>query len=85
MLLNCPGRLSYANRVCLSAQSRVPWCSGSELKSSGKANHPNLTPDSNEIPWFPTPALALCRSSLWDLSTPTRDRPQALGSENTQS
>ena len=48
MLLNCPGRLSYANRVCLSARSRVPWCSGSEL-SSGEANHPNLTPDSNEI------------------------------------
>ena len=36
MLLNCPGRLSYANRVCVSIPSRVPWCSGSELKSSGE-------------------------------------------------
>lgn len=45
MLLNCSGRLSYANRVCLSTG---PWCSGSEL-SSGEPNHPNLTPDSNEI------------------------------------
>lgn len=48
MLLNCSGRLSYANRVCLSTGSRGPWCSGSEL-SSGEPNHPNLTPDSNEI------------------------------------
>ena len=36
MLLSCPGRLSYANRVCVSIPSRVPWCSGSELKSSGE-------------------------------------------------
>lgn len=48
MLLNCSGRSSYANRVCLSTGSRGPWCSGSEL-SSGEPNHPNLPPDSNEI------------------------------------
>lgn len=48
MLLDCSGRLSYADRVCLSTRPRGPWCSGLEL-SSGEPNHPNLTPDSNEI------------------------------------